>query len=119
MYKKLLTKTIKIILTLMVFIVLTLLLTNPSLKDFKDVTPTKVMVIERDGYCNKIILNHRKVKNYLLFSYFDFSYACIKKENKKDKFIGSSHFYYIGLLGNFYQPDYIYNGKTYKTNEKF
>ena len=112
-------KGLKIISLISLIIVVLMLFTNPTLKDFKDIAPSKIMVIERDGYCNKIILNHRKVKNYLLFSYFDFSYACIKKEKKKDKFIGSTHFYYIGILGNFYQPDYIYNGKTYKTNIKF
>ncbi len=68
--------------------------------------------MERYGYCNKLILNHRKVKNYLLFSYYDFSFACIELE-EEDKFNGSAHFYYIGILGNFYQPQYFYDVKAY------
>lgn len=99
MQKVLVMKIIKTIFTLILLVVLIMLFTNPSLKEFKDIAPTKIMVIERDGYCNKLILNHRKVKNYLLFSYFDFSYACIKKENKKNIFIGSTHFYYIPEFG--------------------
>jgi hypothetical protein len=104
---------IKILSVLILLIAFILLLTNPTLKDFKDVAPTKVMVIENYGYCNKLILNHRKVKNYLLFSHYEFSFACIKTGKKEDKYEGSSHFYYIGILGNFYQPQYYYDVKTY------
>jgi hypothetical protein len=96
----------RFIIATIVFTGLLFWFTNPSLTDFKEFNPqVDSFDIYRHKKCNKYLkLQYRKEKNYLFYSYFEFSFHCSKDIEKHDsKFgINGKRYSYIGIFKNFY-----------------
>ena len=99
----------KIFLFVILFLGLLLWLTNPSLKDFKEYDPKVDCVkLKQHENCSKFLkFSYRKERNYLFYSYYEFSFNCSKdyyRHNIKELTTGA-RYRYMGILNNFYKVD--------------
>ena len=84
--------------------------TNPTLKEFKEITPSKLDIEKGYGFCDDEgwRLSHTKVKNNILYSYYKFSFGCMEYDRTFQKVKLTTHrdVYYIGIFNNFYRVEY-------------
>lgn len=84
--------------------------TNPTLKEFKEITPSKLDIEKGYGFCDDEgwRLSHTKVKNNILYSYYKFSFGCMEYDRTFQKVKLTTHrdVYYIGIFNNFYRIEY-------------
>ena len=92
--------------------------TNPTLREFKEVTPTQLMIEKENGYCEKKWnFGHNKVKNYMFYSYYKFTFGCSEfkkpdyyeeKMGYKKRYVVRNYKeqYYLGILNNFYKVEF-------------
>jgi hypothetical protein len=84
--------------------------TNPTLREFKEIAPSK-LAIQKDyglGDEDDWKLAHTKVKNCIFYSYYKFSFGCsdYNRARKKMELIEYKEYYYIGIFNNFYRVEY-------------
>lgn len=83
--------------------------TNPTLREFKEITPSKLAIEKDNGFCEEEWkLSHTKVKNNIFYSYYKFSFGC-SDYNSRTKEVGLieyNEYYYIGIFNNFYRVEY-------------
>jgi len=83
--------------------------TNPSLREFKEITPSKLAIEKDNGFCDEEWkLSHTKVKNNIFYSYYKFSFGCSNYNRAREKveLIEYKEYYYIGIFNNFYRVEY-------------
>jgi hypothetical protein len=83
--------------------------TNPTLREFKEITPSKLAIEKDNGFCEEEWkLSHTKVKNCIFYSYYKFSFGCsdYNRSSEKVELIEYKEFYYIGIFNNFYRVEY-------------
>lgn len=83
--------------------------TNPTLKEFEEITPSKLVIEKNNGFCeSEWKLSHTKVKNYFFCSYYKFSFGCSEYQGykKKYKIEGFEEYTYLGIFNNFYRVEY-------------
>jgi cytochrome c-type biogenesis protein CcmH/NrfF len=83
--------------------------TNPTLREFKEITPSKLAIEKDNGFCEEEWkLSHTKVKNCIFYSYYKFSFGCsdYNRSSEKVELIEYKEYYYIGIFNNFYRVEY-------------
>jgi hypothetical protein len=84
--------------------------TNPTLREFKEIAPSKLDIEKGYGFCDDEgwRLSHTKVKNNILYSYYTFSFGCMEYDRTFQKVKLTTHrdVYYIGIFNNFYRIEY-------------
>lgn len=103
-------KALKISLAIIVVVGVVLWYTNPTLREFKEITPSKLAIEKDYGFCEEEEwkLSHTKVKNCIFYSYYKFSFGC-SEYNKYDEMyeiVGFEECFYIGIFNNFYRVKY-------------
>jgi len=102
-------KALKILLVIICIISIVLWLTNPKLQDFKDYAPSVLTIEKKEGFCKRgWELNHIRTKNYIFYSYYKFSYGCMKYDGffKTVRLTSYRDIYYLGIFNNFYRVEY-------------
>lgn len=83
--------------------------TNPTLREFKEIAPSKLAIEKDYGFCEETgwKLSHTKVKNNIFYSYYKFSFGCSDYNSRTEEveLTRYKEHYYIGIFNNFYRVE--------------